>query len=81
MRVEASMRRLAIALRWISIGWIVVVYALPPMLPGGVPNWEEFFDNSVLVGVIPGVGGLLLSYVIAKSVKSTDRPAPDVSPP
>ena len=68
-----TFRRLAVSLRWLAIGWIVVVYVVPPLLPGGVKEWGDFFDDAFLIGVVPGALGLLLSYVVDKAGRSADQ--------
>ena len=68
-----NFRRLAVIIRWIAIGWIVVACLAPPLLPGGVADWEDFFDDAFLIGVVPGALGLLLSYVVDKAGRSADQ--------
>ena len=58
-----TFRRLAVSIRWLAIGWIVVAYLVPPLLPGGVAEWDDFFDDAFLIGAVPGTLGLLLPVV------------------
>ena len=75
-----TFRRLAVSLRWLAIGWIVVVYGVPPLLPGGVKEWVDFFDDAFLVGAVPGTLGLFLSYVIDKAGKKAGQSESEASP-
>ena len=72
-------RRLAVILRWLSIGWIAVACLAPPLLPGGVADWEAFFDDAFLIGAVPGALGLLLSYAVDKAGRRADQSAAEES--
>jgi len=74
-----NFRRLAVIIRWIAIGWVAVVCLVPPLLPGGVADWEAFFDDAFLIGAVPGVLGLLLSYIIDKAGRRADQSASEGS--
>ena len=68
-----TFRRLAVSIRWLAIGWIVVAYLVPPLLPGGVATWDDFFDDAFLIGAVPGTLGLLLSYAVDKAGRKADK--------
>ena len=69
------LRRVASIIRWLAIGWILVAYLVPPLLPGVVVEWDDFFDDAFLMGAVPGTLGLLLSYVVDKAGRKADHSA------
>ena len=79
MPISTKFRHLAVIIRWFAIGWIVVAYLVPPLLPGGVAEWGDFFDDAFLIGVVPGTLGLLLSYVVDKAGRKADQSASEGS--
>jgi hypothetical protein len=74
-----NLRRLAAIVRWIAIGWIVAVCLALALLPGGLANREDFFDDAILIGLVPGALGLLLSYVTDKAGRRADPSASEES--
>lgn len=74
-----TIRRLAVIIRWLSIGWIVIVYLVPPLLLGSIAEWDAFFDDAFLLGGLPGGLGLILSYTVEKSGRKADQSASEGS--
>jgi hypothetical protein len=72
---EIRLRRIAMVIRWIAIAWIVLAYALPPLVSPGRTNWEDYFDDAFLIGVLPGALALLLSYGFERLARDHGRRA------